>query len=69
MKKEDGLKMRMVKVDWDELYPYYFITGSSYYSEELEFSDEELAFIEESNANFWLAQKLISDKIHPKGLY
>lgn len=61
--------MARVKVDWDELYPYYFLTDGSYYNEEIELSEEDLAFIRQATNEFFKAQRIIEKKVHPKGRY
>lgn len=59
--------MSLVKVDWDELYPYYFLTGSGYYSEEIEISEEDLNFIRIATSDFFAAQEILRKLVHPNG--
>lgn len=59
--------MVTIKVDWDELYPYYFLTNGSYFNEEIEVSEAELSFIREATIMFFEAQKIIEKKVHPNG--
>ena len=57
-----------VNVDWDELYPYYFIHGE-HCEVEIELTDEEITFIQQAHNNFWKAQRILEKKIHPNGIF
>lgn len=61
--------MSLVKVGWDELYPYYFLTDGSYYDEEVEISEEDLAFIRQATSDFFRAQEIIEKLARPNGRY
>jgi hypothetical protein len=51
--------MSNVRIEVDELYPFYYISSDVAYGREVEFSDEEVLFIRDAMNNFWKAQELM----------
>jgi hypothetical protein len=51
--------MSNVRIEVDELYPFYYISSDAEYGREVEFSDEEVLFIRDAMNNFWEAQELM----------
>jgi hypothetical protein len=49
-----------VKVESDELYPYFYLSADDDFGKELELDDDEITFVKETMSNFWKVQKMLA---------
>lgn len=49
-----------VKVGWDELYPYFYLSSDDSFGKEMELSDDDATFVKETMSNFWKVQKMLA---------
>lgn len=61
--------MVKIKIDWDEWYPVYFIYNNDNWNsgEELDISEEDLAFVRKASDDFYTAQRILEKLVHPNG--
>lgn len=50
-------------IDWDEWYPWYFVSPNAKYEVEIEVTDEELVWIERGQKKFAAVQEFLKRKV------
>lgn len=55
-----------VRIDLDELYPYYFETDDDYFGTVIELTEEEYVLFKQVDKKFFEVQRLIEKKVNKK---